>query len=218
MGIENNTNIMSAAPSAVGDSHELVYVGFWRRLAAYGIDFAILLPYGLLNKQLLHTSRVAYLVSMVIGILIGIVFEVYLVKRFGGSPGKLIMRMRIAKLDGSPVGYRQASIRYSVLFLINVLMTTGWLMGLFSMTDLEYAAFASSRVPVRTLELLAPSWYQPLQTAGGIWVWGEFLVLLTNKKRRALHDFLAATVVVRTVRFPWQLDQPNPAGAVRGKT
>jgi uncharacterized RDD family membrane protein YckC len=28
-------------------------------------------------------------------------------------------------------------------------------------------------------------------------VWGEFLVLLTNRERRALHDFIAGTVVVR---------------------
>ena len=30
------------------------------------------------------------------------------------------------------------------------------------------------------------------------WVWSEFIVLLCDPRRRALHDFLADTVVVRS--------------------
>jgi uncharacterized RDD family membrane protein YckC len=30
-----------------------------------------------------------------------------------------------------------------------------------------------------------------------VWIFSEFVVLLTNKKRRALHDFMAGTVVIR---------------------
>jgi len=33
-----------------------------------------------------------------------------------------------------------------------------------------------------------------------VWIWGEFLTMLFNKKRRAVHDFMAGTVVVRTPR------------------
>jgi len=33
-----------------------------------------------------------------------------------------------------------------------------------------------------------------------VWVYGELIVLLTNKKRRALHDFLAGTVVIRSAK------------------
>ena len=176
----------------------MIYVGLWRRLAAYAIDFAILIPYALLSRELIYTSRIAYLVNVLIGTLIAIGFEVYLVKRFGGSPGKLLMRMRIARLDGTPVGYRQAGIRYSVLFVISMLTSAGLIFSLFHMSDLEYAGFTSSRARVRSLEAGAPAWYQPVQIAGSVWVWSEFLVLLTNRKRRALHDFLAGTVVVST--------------------
>ena len=47
----------------------------------------------------------------------------------------------------------------------------------------------------RMLEL-APSWYKPIEVLFNIWTWGELIVLLTNRKRRALHDFIAGTVVV----------------------
>jgi uncharacterized RDD family membrane protein YckC len=201
MSVENNGIAELASPAAPSRSDrreaELIYVGFWRRLAAYALDFAILLPYALLARQLIYTSRSAYLVNLILGTIIALVFEVYLVKRFGGSPGKLIMRIRIAKLDGSNVGYREAVIRYSVLFFINTLLSVALLMSLFGMSDLEYAAFTSAQAHVRALEAGAPAWYQPLQIPGAVWVYSEFLVLLTNKKRRALHDFMAGTVVIR---------------------
>ena len=44
---------------------------------------------------------------------------------------------------------------------------------------------------------LAPSWFKPVQIFQQIWIWSEFIVLLTNRKRRAIHDFIAGTVVVR---------------------
>jgi uncharacterized RDD family membrane protein YckC len=203
MGVEDNVNLADAVPPpAIGNraAVELIYVGFWQRLAAYALDFAILVPYALVARQLINTSRSAYLVNLILGTILAIVFEVYLVKRFGGSPGKLIMGIQIAKLDGSKVGYRQAIIRYSVLFLISILSSAGLLMSLFSMSDLEYAAFTSAQAHVRALEAGAPSWYQPLQIAGAVWVYSEFLVLLTNKKRRALHDFMAGTVVIEARR------------------
>jgi uncharacterized RDD family membrane protein YckC len=71
-------------------------------------------------------------------------------------------------------------------------------MSLFNMSDLEYATFTSAQAHVRALEAGAPAWYQPLQIAGAVWVYGEFLILPTNEKRRALHDFMAGTVVIET--------------------
>jgi uncharacterized RDD family membrane protein YckC len=42
----------------------------------------------------------------------------------------------------------------------------------------------------------APAWYGTVNLLLQLWVWGEFVVMLTNKKRRALHDFMAGTVVI----------------------
>jgi len=200
MGAENIGLAGTAVSPAIGSAPEaeLIYVGFWKRLAAYALDFAILIPYALLTKQLIYTSRSAYLANLVIGTIIAIIFEVYLVKRFGGSPGKIIMRIRIAKLDGNKVGYREARIRYSVAFFISTLSSVALLMSLFGMSELDYGKFASLKTSVRSLEASAPAWYQPLQIGGAIWIYSEFLVLLTNRKRRALHDFMAGTVVIQT--------------------
>jgi uncharacterized RDD family membrane protein YckC len=36
-----------------------------------------------------------------------------------------------------------------------------------------------------------------VNTALQIWIWGEFITMLFNKRRRAVHDYMAGTVVVR---------------------
>jgi uncharacterized RDD family membrane protein YckC len=65
------------------------------------------------------------------------------------------------------------------------------------MSDAEYHALSFLERAKRMVEL-TPPWYHPLQIVQNVWVWGELIVLLTNRKRRALHDFIAGTVVVRT--------------------
>jgi uncharacterized RDD family membrane protein YckC len=46
-------------------------------------------------------------------------FHVYLVKRYGSTPEKVILEIKITKLDRSNIGYKEAILRYSlwILFL-----------------------------------------------------------------------------------------------------
>jgi uncharacterized RDD family membrane protein YckC len=129
------------------------------------------------------------------GIVFGLFYSVYLVRRFGGTPGKIIVGIRIRKLDGQPVGYREAFLRYLPDFILGTLMSIAFIIPVFHMTDAEYHSLAFMERTKRMVEL-APSWYKPLQWIQTAWVWGELIVLLTNRKRRALHDFIAGTVVV----------------------
>ena len=43
-----------------------------------------------------------------------------------------------------------------------------------------------------------PSWASSISVLINIWFWSEFITMLTNKKKRALHDFIAETVVIKT--------------------
>nr|WP_309696742.1 hypothetical protein [Armatimonas sp.] len=47
-----------------------------------------------------------------------------------------------------------------------------------------------------------PAWLAWTMTATQIWVWSEVVVILFNKRRRALHDFIAGTVVTSEQRIP----------------
>jgi hypothetical protein len=82
-------------------------------------------------------------------------------------------------------------------FLLSTLMSIALVISVLHMSDTEYHAISSMERAKRIVDL-APPWYTPLQTVQNVWVWGELIVLLTNRKRQALHDFIAGTVVVRT--------------------
>ena len=83
-------------------SHGSLLVG------AYLLDFIVILPFTGLSYWLSDTSRMTQLIFFIPGLVFGLWFHVYLVKLYGGTPGKLMLKIRIARLDGSAVGYREA--------------------------------------------------------------------------------------------------------------
>lgn len=173
----------------------LHYAGFWPRLGSLLLDLVFVLPLSALVFWVSRHDRLFQVYYMIPGILFQLFYSVYLVRRFGGSPGKLVVGIRIRKLDGDPVGYREAFLRNLPEFIFALLSNIAITLPLLHMSDAEYQSLSFMEFSKRITEL-APSWYKPVQVAQTIWFWGELLVLLTNRKRRALHDFIAGTVVV----------------------
>jgi uncharacterized RDD family membrane protein YckC len=178
------------------DEPPLQYGGFWVRFAAFWLDALILFPLTGLGFWGAQQYRLYPIYSFIPDTLIGLFYSVYLVRRFGGTPGKLIMGLRIRKVTGGPIGYREALLRCAPEFILGILMSIAVLPSLFQLTDAEYHALSFIERSQRLIQL-APGWYRPVQLLLQIWIWSEFIVMLTNAKRRALHDFIAGTVVVR---------------------
>ncbi|MCC6794237.1 MAG: RDD family protein [Candidatus Hydrogenedentes bacterium] len=124
-----------------------------------------------------------------------LIYDVYFVRLFGGTPGKLIVGLRILKVNGEPITYREACLRYSVDFGFYLLASIALITAAMRMTDAEFLGLGFIARAERLAEL-TPGWYQSLDYASFVWIWGELVVLLTNKKKRALHDFIAGTIVV----------------------
>lgn len=199
----------------LGDYHNmnpdsLRYAGFWPRLASLLLDLIIMLPLTALVIWASSAYRLFDLYYFIPGTLFVLFYNVYLVRRFGGTPGKLIVGIRIRKLDGEPVGYREAFLRYFPDLVLGLLMSVALFFPLLHMSDAEYHSLSFVQSSQRMVEL-APSWYKPLQWAQTAWFWGELIVLLTNRKRRALHDFIAGTVVVHISPAPPNMSlEPTP--------
>ncbi|MDB5800803.1 MAG: hypothetical protein JWL63_1742 [Rhodocyclales bacterium] len=173
----------------------LAYAGFWRRFGAYWVDVLVFLPVAGLAFYFGEKTRLFYLYWFLPGLAIGAWFHVYLVVKHGGTPGKILLKTRIAMLDGSKVTERAAASRYSVLFILSALSTVAMIVGTLKMTDELY--FSLGRVARGAMLMeLAPS-YKLISILIQLWVFSEFITMLFNKKRRAVHDFIAGTVVVR---------------------
>ena len=194
---------------------ELHYAGFWRRFGALWLDFLFFLPLTGFVFWMNERFRLFQAVYVIPGCIIGIVYGVYLVKRFGGTPGKVIAGLRISKLDGSPIGYKEAIVRALPEFSLGLLMSIGLALATLKMSDSDYASLGYMDRN-RQLMTLTPAWFTPVQILQTIWVWSEFIVLLTNKKRRALHDFIAGTVVVLRKPAPSPLPPTLPLAEPTG--
>ncbi len=172
------------------------YAGFWRRFGAFWIDGIVFLPVTGIFYLAQEHFRLAELYLLAPMLAVSIWFQIYLVAKYGGTPGKILLKIRIVMVDGSPATMKAAILRYAILLILSLLSQTAYIMAVLKMTDTEYHAL--SFMP-RTLRLheLAPSWLPVVDALLQIWIWGEFITLLFNKKRRAVHDFIAGTVVIK---------------------
>ncbi len=113
----------------------------------------------------------------------------------GGSTGKLIVGLRIVKQDGTGAGWKEAVLRYAVLWAMSLAIVLPAIVVTFGMTDEvflsmdsnERAEMVNEQVPmVMTMTMVMFAWLV-----------ASLITVLANPKRRTLHDFIAGTVVVR---------------------
>ncbi len=171
------------------------YASFSQRFFALLIDGLIFLPLGLGSEWLESGSKgFAFALGNPL-IFAGVAYEIYCHGKYGRTIGKRVMGIRLSRVDGAAIGWRESWLRSSMQLLFVTLSFIGMNVALMTITDADYY------VPGwldRTKNLLAhyPSWLSWTSTASSIWFWSELIVMLCNRRRRSLHDFIAGTVVV----------------------
>ena len=180
---------MDILPKEFPELKESIYAGFFLRAKALFTDFVIYVPIWtiilILNKveknYIIYTSLFAYLFF--------IFYYVILVYKYEGSPGKRIAKIKIKKKNGKRIGIKEAVLREAVNFFLAGFLTVGYVMTAIKMPDGGYDS--------QIFESLKPSWYPYANWLHNIWIWSEIIIILLNKRKRALHDFIAGTVVIQ---------------------
>jgi uncharacterized RDD family membrane protein YckC len=176
------------------------YANFWQRFGAILIDGFVLLPFSLLHYWLQSFSRTIAMILVVPMAAAYCAYTIYGHARFGQTVGKYAMHIRVVRTNGERIGWREAWLRSSV----DIGFTIPWVIALFialaAISDQDYAS-VSRRQRTRNLNALKPTWDGWVSKADQIWFWSELIVMLFNKRRRALHDFIAGTVVTETQRI-----------------
>jgi uncharacterized RDD family membrane protein YckC len=184
------------------------FATFWQRFAATAIDLLILFPLMLVQARIGAVSRSAALALAVPWIVLAVGYPIYCHGRFGKTIGKSVMGIRVARLTGERIGWREAWLRSSVEMCLATIVTVGWLIALASTADAEFYGAGASRYP-DTVSVHQPPWAVWASRIQEIWFWSELVTMLFNKRRRALHDFIAGTVVISDRKVP----NPLPAAA-----
>jgi uncharacterized RDD family membrane protein YckC len=173
------------------------YAGFWIRAGAMLVDATAYLPVTMTVLYMQSLSRYWYWYLLAPNFLVTLWFEAFLVMRFGGTPGKLAFGLQIRMANGDRVDGRAALLRCSWKLIYQVAMGIGAAVAASAFTDAQFeamdwwqrAAALMANLPILALILL--QLYKP-------WLLAEIICLLANKKKRALHDLIAGTVVVRS--------------------
>lgn len=175
--------------------NESIYAGFGSRLGSLLLDFLFFLPIIFLTAYLNSLSLYFHFLTLIPNILIGIWYHIFLVKKYGGTPGKLITGIKIVKINAEEIGWKEAILRHSVLLMLGIFGTVVMLIAYLN-ADASYYVTLSWIEKQKYIASLSPL-FPIVNWANNIWVWSELVVLLTNSRRRALHDYIAGTVVIK---------------------
>jgi len=160
------------------------YRTFWPRFWAAFIDAGIFLPLGLITHWVFRTDAPPSLRGawFLFSTFSGVAYSIFFHARWGQTIGKRVMGVVVRHVSERPLSLGQAVVRDFVPLV-------------FAAHDaVSYApmAFAGKNPFV-----------QPYVVATGVlwfveaWTVLEILTMLTNSRRRALHDLVAGSVVVR---------------------
>lgn len=171
------------------------YAGFRKRLAAMTMDTLILLIPETLKWLLLmrlEGSRLEYFLFRFLGSALGLLYILWFTSQFGQTPGKYLAGIRIVTLKLKMIRPVEAFKREAVTIVLSVLSAGVMAVALLNIPAEKFAGMADGE---KTNAVMSFGRYV-LVGLSITWQLGELIFLLTNKKKRALHDFIAGTVVV----------------------
>lgn len=176
-------------------NNEKVYAGFWRRFCAAIIDTLILVIFVLVFDFIEITSLLSEIISLVISSLLFSAYTILFHYKFGATLGKMTVGIRVTLPNGEKIGFKHATLRSSVDLVFVVFITVAQIIAI-SNADSEIFLNGNLLERAEYILPLFPVWYGFVNLANQLWYWGEFFVLLFNKRKRAIHDFIAGTIVI----------------------
>ena len=160
------------------------YRTFWPRFWAGFIDGLVFLPVEFLLWWIsgLESSGWLSFATDVLNGIASLAYTILLHWRYGKTIGKMLMRVTVLTYEAETrITFRQSFLRESP-----------WVM-------LVMAACILAGVALATATASTPLWIliNILRWCSFVWYLVEIVTMLTNEKRRAVHDYIAGTVVVR---------------------
>lgn len=162
------------------------YRTFWPRFWAGLIDGLVLMPFGWVDKLLWKSQAMVgvYTIWALFYVCSGVAYSIYLHSRYGQTIGKYFCKvMVIDSSEISSISFKQAVLRD--IFPVLVLPVSFY----------NLVSAYSDWVSTGAWEFTGLSIF--LMSSAILWGIAELLTMLTNEKRRAVHDLIAGTVVIK---------------------
>jgi len=184
---------MTFLPLEVND--QKVHVGFWKRFGALLVDVLVSTPFIIIFYFVAGLSLATAMISAVILNLSSSIYTIYFHYKFGATLGKMAAKIKVVRPNGNKIGFKQAFLRSSPDLIFALSLTA---VEVLALPNADFEVYSNAGWMERSdyLWLFISAWYGLIGFVPILWYWGEFIVLLCNKRKRALHDFIANTVVI----------------------
>ena len=163
------------------------YDTFWRRVGAGIADGVILFPLHWLDSWIFGsgTTPVILLLWFTFNSFSYIIYSVVLHGLYGQTLGKMLTGVRVLDVSETRLSFGQAFLRDSVPMLFT---TIGVAIGIQTVLSGENP-LAGEEITLADILIGLTAF---------VWLLAELITMLWNNKRRAIHDYIARSVVVRT--------------------
>jgi uncharacterized RDD family membrane protein YckC len=127
----------------VAPAGELVYAGFWIRFGAKFIDGIVLSVATLIIQFVVgmftgfqeHPSRTHSLIGgilpNILSFALNVAYVTYFLGKFGATPGKMALGLKVLRADGETITYARASGRFFAELLSSAILAIGYIMAAF---------------------------------------------------------------------------------------
>jgi uncharacterized RDD family membrane protein YckC len=166
--------------------NDFKYQTFRPRFFAGLVDGLVFFPLAIANNWI-YTSNVPPSLRTVWFVAYSLSFIVYSVAlhaRFGQTLGKIVTRVKVLAVSETKLSMKEALLRDAVRIVLTLVGVA-----------LDPPKVLSRANPLQLPEFDAATWLQMCASRG--WFVAELVTMLANTKRRALHDLIAGSVVVR---------------------
>jgi uncharacterized RDD family membrane protein YckC len=165
------------------------------RLAALLVDGLLWMPFAIGAAYLATVSPAWGRVLFPAVMILYVVYQVYFHARFGATLGKMAFRLRVVRLDQAPVDLT-TSLKRS---FVDAVFRLG--LAIVCVQLLRHASGADTADLMALVKALqADKRYASLSNFESLWTLSEGFTALVNRQRRALHDLIAGTMVVKPAR------------------
>lgn len=210
----------TAAPGPTGSSGaRLVYTGFWWRALAAFLDYLVkmvpgwigMVPYYLVAMGMAFSPGggedaglgwviamgAAYAFGMLFVLGFSIFYDTWMVGKYQATLGKMVIGSKVVNPDGSRLSYKRAFLRWVMKKVVDPLIV--WtpptaVFGIFFGLGYFFEEQGNTGAAIIASLMIAGSVCAVLATALGL---GVYWMAAFDPEKRALHDRMAATRVVK---------------------
>jgi uncharacterized RDD family membrane protein YckC len=186
-------------------SSDKKYAGFFIRILAGVLDwlfFALFILIIFLIENIFREiifrkmSKNFWIIPQIVTVLFEFIYNIIIPKYFGGTLGKLILGIEILKINFQKIGFKESFLRYFIILIWVIYNSIINIKGILYTTEDLYNGLNSLSEWQNYLKSIEPKFTIITTVIINIWIFSEYIILLFNKEKKGLQDYMAGTIIV----------------------